>query len=91
MAQVARHVSVTGRVQGVFFRAWMSEQANALGVTGWVRNCPDGRVDSHVEGEETAVDQLIQRLHRGPTAAKVEDVQLWNVELCDFDEFEVRH
>jgi acylphosphatase len=91
MAQVARHVSVTGRVQGVFFRAWMSEQANALGVTGWVRNCPDGRVDSHVEGEETAVDQLIERLHRGPPAAKVEGVQLWNVDLCDFDEFEVRH
>jgi acylphosphatase len=90
MAEIARHVSVTGRVQGVFFRAWMRDQAVALGVTGWVRNCPDGRVDSHIEGEETAVAQLIERLHRGPPAAKVEDVQLWDVELCDFDDFEVR-
>jgi acylphosphatase len=91
MAKVARHVSVTGRVQGVFFRAWMREQAEELGVTGWVRNCPDGRVDAHVEGEETAVEQLVQRLHHGPPAAKVEDVHLWNVETGDFDDFEVRH
>ena len=91
MADIARHVSVTGRVQGVFFRAWMREQAAALGVTGWVRNCPDGRVDSHVEGEEAAVQKLIERLHRGPPAAQVEDVQQWDVELCDFEDFEVRH
>jgi acylphosphatase len=91
MADVARHVSVTGRVQGVFFRAWIREQAAELGVTGWVRNCPDGRVDSHIEGEQAAVQQLIERLHQGPPAAKVEEVRLWDVELCDFDDFEVRH
>ena len=90
MAQVARHVSVTGRVQGVFFRAWMREQASALGVTGWVRNCPDGRVDAHVEGAEAAVEQMIERLRQGPPAARVEDVKLWDVELFDFDDFEVR-
>jgi acylphosphatase len=91
MAKAARHVSVTGRVQGVFFRAWMRDQAIELGVTGWVRNCPDGRVDSHIEGEQAAVEQLIERLHRGPRAARVENVQVWNVELFDFDDFEVRH
>ena len=91
MALVARHVSVTGRVQGVFFRAWMQGQANELGVTGWVRNCPDGRVDAHIEGEEAAVSQLIERLRRGPPSARVEDVRLWDVELFDFDSFEVRH
>ena len=91
MPKVARHVSVTGRVQGVFFRAWMRDQARALKVTGWVRNCPDGRVDSHVEGEASSVDQLIERLHRGPPAARVEDVHVWEVETFDFDEFEVRH
>ena len=91
MTQIARHVSVTGRVQGVFFRAWMREQAAELGVTGWVRNCPDGRVDSHVEGEQTAVEQIVERLRRGPPAARVEDVRLWDVEVCDFDGFEVRH
>ena len=91
MSLVARHVSITGRVQGVFFRAWMREQAEELRVTGWVRNCPDGRVDSHIEGEEEAVQQLIDRLHRGPPAAKVDDVQVWDVETFDFDDFEVRH
>ena len=90
MALVARHVTVTGRVQGVFFRAWAREQAAALGLTGWVRNCPDGRVDAHIEGEETSVEQMIERLHRGPRSAKVEDVHVWNVELFDFEDFEVR-
>ena len=91
MPTVARHVSVYGRVQGVFFRAWTRDQADELGVTGWVRNCPDGRVDMHIEGEESAVQQLIERLRRGPPSARVEDVHLWNVELFDFDDFEVRH
>jgi acylphosphatase len=91
MAEVALHVSVTGRVQGVLFRAWMREQAVELGITGWVRNCPDGRVDAHIEGEESAVQELVERLHRGPPAAKVEDVHLWNVDIFDFDDFEVRH
>ena len=91
MSVAARHVTVTGRVQGVFFRAWMKQQDDELGVTGWVRNCPDGRVDAHVEGDETAVQRLIELLHRGPPSARVEDVHLWNVETFDFDDFEVRH
>ena len=91
MSKVARHVSVYGRVQGVFFRGWAQEQANSLRVTGWVRNCPDGRVDSHIEGEQAAVDELVERLRRGPPAARVEEVKTWNVELCDFDDFEIRH
>ena len=91
MVEIARHVTVTGRVQGVFFRAWLREQADALGVTGWVRNCPDGRLDAHIEGDEAAVQQLVERMRRGPPAATVEDVHLWDVEIFDFDDFEVRH
>ncbi len=87
MATIARHVRIVGRVQGVFFRAWSVEQANELGVTGWVRNCPD----AHVEGDERAVEQMIERLRRGPPAAQVEDVRLWDVEPCEFEGFEVRH
>jgi acylphosphatase len=90
MTRIARHVSVTGRVQGVFFRVWMQERANELEVTGWVRNCPDGRVDAHIEGEDGAVQQLIEGIRRGPPAARVEDVHLWDVELFDYDGFEVR-
>ena len=90
MATIARHVSVYGRVQGVFFRTWTRDQALELGVTGWVRNCPDGRVDMHIEGEEAAVGRLLERLRRGPPKARVDDVHLWTVELFDFDDFEVR-
>jgi acylphosphatase len=88
---IARHVTVTGRVQGVFFRAWTREQAQALGVRGWVRNCPDGRVEAHIEGEADAVDRMTEHLRRGPPSAHVEDVRTWDVEPCDFETFDVRH
>ena len=91
MAVIARHVRIYGCVQGVFFRAWLRDQAIDLAVTGWVRNCPDGRVEAHVEGEPAAVDEIIERIRRGPPAARVQDVRLWEVETCDFDRFEIRH
>ena len=91
MGEVARHVRVYGRVQGVFYRAWTSEQADALGIKGWVRNCPDGRVEAHVEGEQAAVGEMIDRMRRGPSSAQVEDLRIWDADVCDFDGFEVRH
>lgn len=91
MAETARHVRITGRVQGVFFRAWTLEQARALRLNGWVRNCPDGRVEAHVEGEDTAVEEMIERLRCGPPSASVEDLRTWDADVCDFDTFEVRH
>ena len=88
---IARHLSITGRVQGVFFRAWASEEAARLGVTGWVRNCPDGRVEAHVEGEERPVEQMIDRLRQGPPSASVENVRIWDVDTFEYEDFEVRH
>ena len=90
MPTVARHVSISGRVQGVFFRAWASEQAERLGVSGWVRNCPDGHVEAHVEGESAAVEQMIGRLREGPPAAEVETLRTWDADTFDYDGFEVR-
>lgn len=86
---VARRVRVTGRVQGVFFRAWTKEQADQLGVHGWVRNCPDGSVEAHVEGDDTAVLQLLGRLRDGPPAANVSNLDIENVEPEDFRHFAV--
>jgi acylphosphatase len=91
MAIIARHLSISGRVQGVFYRAWAQRQATELGIAGWVRNCPDGHVEAHVEGDSAAVEQMIERLRAGPPAAAVEDVRIWDADTFDFEGFEVRH
>ena len=65
---------VTGRVQGVSFRWYTQEQAQRLGVAGWVRNEPDGSVLLHAEGDDDAVDALVAWCRTGPSMAKVTDV-----------------
>ena len=82
---------MTGRVQGVFFRVWTQQQACELGVTGWVRNCADGMVEAHLEGDEAAVKALVQRLHEGPPAAEVESVETEVAEAEGQSRFEVRN
>lgn len=75
MERVARHLVVTGRVQGVFFRASTRDRARDGGVAGWVRNRPDGAVEAHVEGPEDAVERLERWIRNGgPPDATVEDV-----------------
>jgi acylphosphatase len=87
---VARKVRVYGRVQGVFYRQWALNQARALGVAGWVRNCPDGTVEAHLEGEEAAVAQMIQGMRQGPSQARVEDVIVEHAEPQELQGFSVR-
>ena len=88
---VARHVMITGRVQGVFFRAWAQGHARELGVSGWIRNCADGSVEAHLEGDENAVDRMIDRMRSGPSNARVEDVAVDAAELDGLGRFAVRH
>jgi acylphosphatase len=88
---VARRVRVSGRVQGVFFRAWTRDEARALGVHGWVRNCDDGSVAAFVEGEEHAVNQLLALMRDGPAHAKVEEFSAEEAEPEGHQAFEVRH
>ena len=90
MSLVALHVRVTGSVQGVFFRGWTRDKANELGVTGWVRNSPDGSVDGHLEGDKLAVQQLVDWLHQGPPSAQVTAVEVEVVEPAGSNGFEVR-
>ena len=71
---IRRRLIVTGHVQGVWYRAWMAEQAAALGVAGWVRNRADGSVEALVEGPDDAVPALVARCRDGPPAARVADV-----------------
>ena len=66
---------VSGRVQGVWFRESTRQEAERLGVTGWVRNLPDGRVEAVLEGETVAVQALAAWCRRGPERAQVETVE----------------
>lgn len=70
------HVFVSGRVQGVFFRARTGEQARAAGLAGWVRNLDDGRVEAVFEGPRPAVQQLVEWCRVGPPASHVESVEV---------------
>jgi acylphosphatase len=76
---ISRRVLVSGRVQGVWFRESTRREASALGLSGWVRNLPDGRVEAHFEGDEAAVEAAIAFVRRGPEHARVSDVA---VEPC---------
>jgi acylphosphatase len=71
-----QHLLIHGRVQGVWFRESMRSEAERLGVTGWVRNAPDGSVEAVVQGPDTAVDALIAWARIGPPQARVDRIDL---------------
>lgn len=77
------HLWISGRVQGVFFRATTSDEARSRGLTGWVRNAPDGRVEAEVQGSRAAVDELIREVRTGPSMARVEDVEAHQIAVVD--------
>jgi acylphosphatase len=69
-------VRVRGRVQGVFFRVEARDRAHSLGLTGWVRNCPDGTVEAVFEGDEARVESMVGWCGRGPAGARVDAVDV---------------
>ncbi len=75
MARKAVCARITGRVQGVWFRAWTVENAQGLGLSGWVRNRRDGGVEALFAGEAEAVDEMLLLCHDGPPHAKVDAVE----------------
>jgi acylphosphatase len=86
------HVIVTGRVQGVFFRATAREHAKALGIQGFVKNLPDGSVELDAQGEEDSLRDLLHWAQHGPPGARVDNVEVeWKPPLDSGDEFEVRN
>jgi len=74
MSERAVHVSITGLVQGVGFRAWVEREAMARGLSGWVRNRRDGSVEAVFAGEDGIVDQMLSACRNGPRMAEVHDV-----------------
>lgn len=90
MARICLHGYVTGRVQGVSYRQHTEEQAERLGLDGWVRNLADGRVEVLLEGDEVAVRELAAWLEQGPKQAKVDAVELQEQALQGIVGFIVR-
>lgn len=92
MQIVRRMATVTGRVQGVSFRWYTLQEAERLGLTGWVRNQPDGSVHVEVQGPAGPVDQLHRWLHEGPTHAHVDEVSVHEVDPVDGEDgFRIVH
>lgn len=90
MAKIACQVRITGRVQGVFFRAWTLEQAERLDVVGWVRNSNDGSVEAHLEGPEQRVAEMVRLLKHGPSGARVDHLEFEEVKPEGKARFAVR-
>lgn len=88
--QVRLHVS--GRVQGVGFRWFVESEANRLGIGGWVRNLPDGRVEVEAAGAKPLLEELIARVKQGPPISRVTDVrQSWAEAAAAPGGFTIRH
>ena len=84
-------ITVDGRVQGVFFRAATAQEARGLGLSGWVRNLPDGRVEILAEGGRRNLEMLLAWAHQGPPAARVTDVEAeWSEYVGKLRGFEIR-
>jgi acylphosphatase len=83
------HVLVTGRVQGVGFRAWTERTAAVLDVNGWVRNRRDGSVEALFAGDATRVSEMVRRCHEGPRAAIVDKVAVTEKEVEEAAGFNV--
>ena len=92
MGKVRAHVFIEGRVQGVFFRANTREEASLLGLTGWVRNCWDGRVEAVFEGEREKVEKVIAWCKKGPPGAMVRDVEInWEQATGEYETFSIEY
>lgn len=89
--RVRVQLTIRGRVQGVYFRASTLYEAQRLGLTGWVRNCADGSVETVAEGSKNKVEVFIAWCRVGPSGARVEDIDVrWQAASQEFTGFEIR-
>ena len=86
------HLYISGRVQGVFYRVNTVKEAHQRGVTGWVRNLPDGRVEAVFEGEKRLIDEMIKWCRKGPSYANVTNVEVnWENYTGKYTAFSTRY
>lgn len=92
MGQKRIQLVIRGRVQGVYFRASAQREARRLGLTGWVRNRPDSAVELVAEGEEDQVKDFLAWAQRGPSTARVDQVETrWRSYTGEYPEFRIVH
>jgi acylphosphatase len=85
------HLIISGYVQGVWYRKFVKTNAVKLGITGWVRNITNGKVEAIIQGEEKPIEQLIKMCRVGPQFAEVKNVDVeWEVVEEKFEEFVIR-
>ena len=86
------YLKVSGRVQGVGYRYFTESTARKSGVTGWVRNMPDGRVEAEIQGESDELRYFLAQLRKGPALSRVKDIDKYEVPLSENDfSFEIRY
>jgi acylphosphatase len=86
------HVFISGRVQGVFFRSETAHEAKKHGITGWIRNLSDDRVEAVLEGDTENVERLVEFCRHGPRGANVTKIDvIWESYLDEFADFEIRY
>ena len=86
------HIIISGIVQGVFYRASTCDTALRLGLKGWVRNMPDGKVEAVFEGPKDKIEKALEWCHEGPPGARVTDIdEKWDDYTGEFNSFEVRY
>lgn len=88
--RITRHIIIIGKVQGVFFRVYTKKKACQLGITGWVRNKPDGSVEIMATGDVPALDAFLTQLHRGSLMSMVNDIKVTDHALIIFKVFEIK-
>ena len=91
--EIARlHIVIEGIVQGVFYRASTIEESSKLGLTGWVTNCSDGRVEAVFEGDIDKIEKIVEWCKKGPPGAVVRNVEtIWEQATGDYDSFTIKY
>ncbi|MFP3984785.1 MAG: acylphosphatase [Candidatus Bathyarchaeia archaeon] len=88
--KIRAHILVSGRVQGVFFRAEARQRARKHNVAGWIRNLSDGRVEAVFEGEKDDVEKMLEFCKRGPSGARVSHTEVsWEAYAGKFEDFRI--
>ncbi len=92
MAKARAHLLISGRVQGVFYRAFTEETARSLGLSGWVCNTSGGDVEAVFEGEKRDIERAIEKCHQGPPTSRVSRVDVtWEDFTGEYRSFSVRY